>query len=180
MKTYNSDKWNEWMLASLNGDQSSYRQLLNSTQQWLSSYYKKRVPLNMVDDLVQDCLMRLHSKRHTYDPQYHVGVWLAAIARYRLIDYWRKQKKYSEVELPEDGNLPEALWLREPEAHNLAGRDVELLLKNISPYQSLVIKMVKLNQMSIQDAASATGYSIAAVKVMIHRGLKKMMQTIKK
>jgi RNA polymerase sigma-70 factor (ECF subfamily) len=51
---------------------------------------------------------------------------------------------------------------------------VDDLLKRLKPAQARVIRLVKLDGASIEDASSATGQSVPLVKVNIHRGLKKL------
>jgi DNA-directed RNA polymerase specialized sigma24 family protein len=43
-----------------------------------------------ISDLVQETLITVHNKHHTYDPSQPFGPWLAAIARYKWADYLRE------------------------------------------------------------------------------------------
>jgi len=43
-----------------------------------------------------------------------------------------------------------------------------------------VIELAKLREMSIEEVSKQTGHSPSSVKVMIHRGMKKMMAAVEK
>ena len=69
------------MVPAPAGDRSAYRLLLDDLRGRLAHYYRRRLPAEMLDDAVQDALMAVHAKRHTYDPARLFGPWLAAMAR---------------------------------------------------------------------------------------------------
>ena len=173
MAAYNQNRWDGWMRAALMGDRESYRLLLEDLRHWLLAYFSRRVDRAAAEDLVQDSLLTLHNKRQTYDPTQPVGPWVATIARHRLIDYLRRSRQAIDVEL--DENMAE----QDPAGDPTAGRDVETLLKTIPTAQADVIRLVKLQDVSIEDAARQTGHSPSSVKVMIHRGMKKLMAMVK-
>ena len=77
------------MAAAQRGDASAYHRLLSEVAIWLRRYYARRLPPAMIDDTIQDTLIAVHEKRHTYDPSRPFGAWLAAIARYKWIDALR-------------------------------------------------------------------------------------------
>jgi RNA polymerase sigma-70 factor (ECF subfamily) len=56
--------------------------------------------------------------------------------------------------------------------------DVQKLLTRLKPAQVDVIRLVKLEGYSIQEASAATGQSIALVKVNIHRGIARLASEI--
>ncbi|MBT7933335.1 MAG: sigma-70 family RNA polymerase sigma factor [Thiotrichales bacterium] len=170
MTTYNnSNKWDEWLRAALMGDENAYRLLLTDLRPWLMAYFMKRVHKNTVEDLVQDTLMSLHSKRQTYNPDYPFGPWISAVARHRWIDHMRKNLKYIEMEL--DPEFPS----QEYERDEYAKHDIKTLLELIPSIQAKIIRMVKLQEMSINEVSKKTGYSPSNVKIMVHRGMKNMI-----
>lgn len=169
---FNNDRWDEWILAALKGDQDAYRQLLTSLRLWLAAYFAKRTHSNAVEDLVQDTLLTLHAKRQTFDPQYSFGPWIAAVARHRWIDHLRATLKYVETQLEDDFPSPET------DRDACAKHDVQILLKLIPPSQAKVIELVKLKELSIEEVSKQTGHSPSSVKVMVHRGMKKMIAAV--
>ena len=92
------------MLASLNGDAASHRQLLDKLSRHLRAYYKRKLAQlgrsqEEAEDLVQESLLAIHLKRHTYDTDALLTPWVHAVARYKLIDYLRRSR-VSGSELP--------------------------------------------------------------------------------
>lgn len=176
MATYRPDEWQTLMRAALAGDAKAYRALLISLRPWLVSYFNRRLKGSDGEDLVQMTLLSLHEKRHTYDPEAAFLPWIAAVARHKLIDHVRKSGRHVHVELDDDlgvddgrgGDLP-------PE---LARRDVAVLLAQLPKDQAKIISLHKLREMSVEEVSSATGKSPSAVKVAVHRGLKKLQALV--
>jgi RNA polymerase sigma factor (sigma-70 family) len=164
--------WDKLMAAALAGDAHAYRSLLVELVPWLRRYYQRRVPPMMVEDLVQDVLLAVHEKRHTYDPSRPFGPWLAAIARYKWIDRIRSVKWQATEPLDESFGTPDH------ECRVVAETTLSQLLSEIRPAQAQVIRLVKIEGYSLDDAARATGQSVALVKVNIHRGLKRLAAAV--
>jgi RNA polymerase sigma-70 factor (ECF subfamily) len=85
------------MIAALGGDERAYREALGPMSRYLRGYYKTRLMQTSrsggdAEDLVQETLMALHARRHTYDPKQPFTPWLYAIARYKFIDYLRRTR----------------------------------------------------------------------------------------
>ena len=163
------------MVSSQKGDQQSYTVLLTEVQLWLERYFRRRCPPAQLDDLVQEVMMAVHKKRATYDTNRPFLPWLAAIARYRWIDHLRKVYRNAEDAL-EDYDAPED----SDEEAVLARLSLERMFVHIPDKQSDVIEMVKIEGLSIREAAEKSGQTESAVKVNIHRGLKKLSALIEK
>jgi RNA polymerase sigma factor (sigma-70 family) len=163
--------WDALMAASLAGDASAYRTLLTELDPWLRRFFARRLPVAMVDDVVQDTLIAIHQKRHTYDPTRRLKPWLGAIARYKWIDRIRLMQRWRTEEISED------LSIADHEHAVVSATILAQLLATLKPAQAEVIRLVKLQGFSIDEAAARTGQSSALVKVNIHRGLAKLMSS---
>ncbi len=160
------------MKLALTGDSRSYHELLTHVREWLVAYFSKRVPQAILEDLVQNTLLSIHEKRHTFDPQYKVGPWVAAVARHRWIDYLRAHSRKIECELSD--NIPASDVVQK----FLALEDVAGLLRLVPREQAEMIQLVKLNQLSVEEASQKTGRSPANVKVLVHRGIRKLIEKV--
>src|SRR5882724_6275289 len=95
------------MLASQNGDAASYRALLDRLSRRLRAYYKGKLArfergAAEAEDLVQEAILAIHLKRHTYDPAEPLTPWVHAIARYKLIDFLRRSRRsFADVPIDE-------------------------------------------------------------------------------
>ncbi|HEY4175030.1 MAG TPA: sigma-70 family RNA polymerase sigma factor [Rhodopila sp.] len=165
--------WDRMMAAAQVGDANAYRTLLAELAVWLRRYYARRLPPAMTEDAVQDVLLAIHEKRHTYDPERPFGPWLAAIARYKWIDRLRSLKAEAFEPLDENIGVPD---------HGdsvIAGSTFHQLLAELKPPQAEAIRLVKLEGYSVEEASRATGQSVSLIKVNIHRGIKRLTNIIK-
>lgn len=173
-----SSEWGALMTAAQAGDAAAYRALLDELRVWLERYYRNRLPPETLDDAVQDALIAVHTKRHTYDPARPFGPWLAAIARYKWIDRLRSMKARRTEMLPEGDAVPEAMVTADTGNAVVSATVLNELLATLRPAQAEVIRLVKLHGLSIEEAAAATGQSTALVKVNIHRGLGRLARQV--
>ena len=165
--------WDQLMAAAQVGDANAYRTLLVELAPWLRRYYARRLPTAIIEDAVQDVLLAIHEKRHTYDPARPFGPWLAAIARYKWIDRLRSLKTEATEPLDENIGVPD---------HGdtvIAESTFQQLLAELKLPQAEAIRLVKLEGYSVEEASRATGQSVSLIKVNIHRGLKRLANNIK-
>ena len=167
-----NEQWGSLMLAAQAGNGGAYRRLLAEVRPWLLRYYSRRLPPGSVEDAVQDTMIALHTKRHTYDPDRAFGPWLAAIARYKWIDRLRAMKRTAADELPDD------LAVGDHESAITSATVLHALLAELKPAQAEAIRLVKLAGLSVDDAATRTGQSPSLIKVNIHRGLARLAKRL--
>ena len=165
--------WGRMMAAAQAGDAVAYRTLLAELASWLRRYYVRRLPPAVTEDAVQDVLLAVHEKRHTYDPSRPFGPWLAAIARYKWIDRLRSLQQGATEPLDENMGVPDH------EDAVISGSTFHQLLGELKAPQAEAIRLVKLEGYSVEEASRATGQSISLIKVNIHRGIKRLASIIR-
>lgn len=159
------------MLQAQDGDASAWRTLLFQLQRRLSAYFARRLAGEFaaeVDDLVQETLIAMHTRRLTYDANQPFTAWAHAIARYKLIDFWRRRGRRVYVTLDDVAN---DLWSTPQDAAE-ATADVERLLAKLPERQRALIRDVKIEGLSLAEAGARRGMSEGAAKVSLHRALK--------
>ena len=162
------------MVAAQGGHGGAYRRLLGEISEWLERYFQRRLPPGDVDDAVQETLLAIHRRRHTYDPRYPLGPWLAAIAKNKWVDQLRSLSRRPVGELSED--MP----VEDHEAAVISSSVLASLLEQLSPAQARAILLVKVQGFSVEDASRQSGLSPSAVKMNIHRGLARLTSIIEK
>jgi RNA polymerase sigma-70 factor (ECF subfamily) len=168
------------MLASLDGDAGSYRELLERLSRRLRAYYKGKLArigrgAAEAEDLVQEAVLAIHLKRHTYDPAEPLTPWVHAIARYKLIDFLRRTRtSISDVPIEE----ADTIMAHDDNVDAESTYDVRRLMKRLPKNMRCSIDAVKLEGLSIAEAAKRCGISEPGVKVSIHRGLKTLAAMI--
>ena len=158
------------MLAALDGDGDAYRMLLSALTGHLRQYFARRLDPATAEDAVQETLIAIHAKRATYDPAQPLTAWVYGIARYKLVDEFRRNKRRATVPLDE----AQILFAGEDTEAAMARRDVGKLLDKLPEARRALITAVKLDGDSIAEVAARTGMSESAVKVNVHRALKSL------
>jgi RNA polymerase sigma-70 factor, ECF subfamily len=170
------------MTASLEGDGTAYHALLKQLTGHLRAYYRHRFARighgpTEAEDLLQEVLIAVHTHRHTYDRLQPFTPWIHAIARYKFLDYLRRTKS-SYKDLPITS--AEELTAKSDMVAVESGLDLQRLMMKISSKARKVIQHVKLEGLSVSEAAVRCGMSESAVKVAVHRGLKALALQIRK
>lgn len=163
------------MVAALGGDQAAYRALLAALAPHLRAYFTRRTGHADAEDLVQETLIAIHTKRATYDPSLPFTAWLHAIARYKLIDHFRRMKLRRTLPIEDAESVVAESFDGESVA---ARRDVERLLAMLPEKKRELVRQVKIEGLSTAEAAARSGISESAVKVGVHRALKALSAMI--
>lgn len=166
-------QYRDWMLAGLGGDKAAYARLLAQLSGHLRAYFVRRVGQD-AEDLVQETLIAIHTKRATYDPSLPFTAWVHGIARYKLIDQWRRDRRRPTVTLDDAGEL----FAEESEEAVSAKRDVEKLLARLPSQKRELVRAIKLEGRSIAEEAAARGMSETALKVTVHRAVRSLGQEL--
>ncbi len=161
------------MRAARRGDEAAYRAFLADASAWLRGY--ARAGLNRAgrstgdaEDIVQETLIALHLRRHTWDEAQGVGPWLRGIARHKLIDALRRRGSHGHV--PVD-DLAEVLPAPAPEAALPEG-DILRMAAALPEKQAAIIQATFVEGQRAAEIGSRLGMSEGAVRVALHRALK--------
>ena len=167
------------LIRGLAGDASAYHAFLQELSAHLRAFLRKRLARlpDEVEDLVQESLLAVHNQRHTYDAGQPLTAWVHAIAKYKLVDLLRRRAKRELLTDPLDEEI-DFLSSSDNEAAD-ARRDLAKLLEQLPDRQRLPIVHMKLEGLSVAQAARVTGMSESAVKVGVHRGLKALATMIR-
>jgi RNA polymerase sigma-70 factor (ECF subfamily) len=157
------------MLAGLAGEAAPYRQLLDELSRLLRAYYARRAPPGVdAEDLVQETLIAVHTRRATYDAGQPFTAWAYAIARYKLIDQLRRARLH--LRAPEEA--ADALFVDPGADAAMASRDLDKVMADLPSRTRELIRDTRIEGLSTREAARKHDMSETAVKVAVHRGLK--------
>jgi RNA polymerase sigma-70 factor, ECF subfamily len=164
------------MIASLDGDAAAHRALLTRLGAHLRAYFKGHLTRTgrgptEAEDLVQEALIAIHTRRATYDRAQPLTPWIYAIARYKLLDHLRRTKDAARDVPVEDAA---EVLAHDDVADAESAHDLAKLMGHLPPKAREVIRYVKLDGLSTGEAAARSGMSESAVKVAVHRGLRKL------
>jgi RNA polymerase sigma-70 factor (ECF subfamily) len=161
------------LLFGLAGDAFVYCQFLDGLSGHLRTFLRRRLPhrLDDVEDILQETLLAVHDALHTYQSNRPLTTWARAIARYKLMDFFRRHARREALHEVVDDELH--FGKSDVEAAD-ARRDVAGLLEALPDRHRVPIELVKLQGLSVAEAARCSGLSESAIKVGIHRGLKQL------
>lgn len=177
--TIRDTDWAILMAHAQDGDRSAYQRLLREITPYLRSLAARRHrDPSDIEDAVQDILLTVHAIRHTFDPTRPFGPWLVTIANRRFIDRLRRQGRRRGRETP---LMPEHETFSEPQA-NLEERpdrrELEKAINDLPPMQRKAVQLLKLKEMSLKEASTESGMSIASLKVNVHRAVKSLRKIL--
>lgn len=192
-------RWGALMCAAQAGDADSFRTLLIEISPLLRNFCNRRAGhLISVEDVVQECLLMIHRKRHVYDPTRSFTAWVVAITRNRLIDHIRSAARRRRNEVLEDTSVTESGGGAYQEGHAaprlLASGAGEgpaefqfedrvlvrtALAKLGDPYRE-AITLTRIEDLSTEDAARRMGITESSLRVRTHRAIKMLRGMIRK
>ena len=175
-----TDHLSQLMRLAQDGDGAAYAELLNAITPLLRVAIRRARPFlqsHDIDDLAQTILLAVHSVRATYDPKRPFLPWLTAIARNQIAEGARRYARRAGREEP----LPETFSETEANPVEEGYGDPEAVRRAIAVLpaaQRQAIEMLKLKEMSLKEAAAASGMSITALKVATHRAMRALRKAL--
>lgn len=171
-----------WMVEAQKDNAECYRKLLTELITMLEKYavravkrYSPKEDTFSAPDIVQEVLLAIHDKRHTYNSSQRFLPWVFGIARHKTADWQRKHfsdRRWLDIDFEiENAISPEnSLWSA-LSANGQPSTGLQSLLKKLNPKQREVIELTKIEGISVAEAAERMGLSEANVKVLTHRGI---------
>jgi RNA polymerase sigma factor (sigma-70 family) len=175
-RTADDQRFGELMGAAQSGDAGAYLTLLQEIAPRVRQIVRRRrgaTGSGDVEDLVQDVLLSVHAARASYDASRPFLPWLLAIVRNRVADGARRYVRHAAHEVPVE-NLDVTFAHLATNSTTDAPGDVGALrqaVQMLPPKQRDAIQLLKLQELSLKEAAAATGMSVGALKVATHRAV---------
>ncbi|HXY59780.1 MAG TPA: sigma-70 family RNA polymerase sigma factor [Methylocystis sp.] len=183
MRVEQDERWRAFMRSAQDGDRLAYATLLSELVPMLRRLVNLKWP-NIADDedIVQEILVSLHKFRHTYDRNRPFTPWLLTIAKRRMADAARSRYARNAREIVVD-RMPETFSSAHAKTKHETSDELEALRKALAtlpPGQRQAVELLKIEGLSLEEAAYATGKSVASLKVSVHRALRSMRQIMER
>jgi RNA polymerase sigma factor (sigma-70 family) len=167
------EEWALLMRAACDGDSAAYRRLLASLTPVLRTVTRRncaRIGLDgaEAEDIVQEVLLAIHLKRHTWDVERPFGPWIMTIARNKLID--ARRRRGNRLTLPID-DLADILTAEGSDDATDRG-DLDRLLGGLGERQRDLVRSLSVEGRSVQETAERLNMTEGAVRVALHRAIK--------
>jgi len=176
-----AEEWGRLMAAAQAGDGGAYARLLREVVPYIRAIVRRHhASPDRVEDVVQDVLLTLHRIRHTYDPARPFTAWLGAIAHRRSVDALRRKVR---TDASETFSPIAYETYADPAANKdiAAHEDSAVLAEAISalpPGQRQAVELLRLKEMSLAEASAASGQSVGALKVSLHRAIRALQRAL--
>ena len=175
-----NDEWTGLMRSAIAGDSAAYHRLLRAVTPVLRAAARRGLaragqPVDQSEDIVQDILLAVHLKRHTWDANAPFAPWLFAIARNKLIDTLRRRGRRIFVNVDD---FAETL-ADQPPAETASPTEVATQLNSLPSRQRDVLQSIAVESASIKETAAKLAMSEGAVRVALHRGLTSLTAKLK-
>ncbi len=173
------------MRSAQGGDAEAYAALMQELAvrvRQIVRYRRAFLERADVEDLVQEVLLSVHAVRATYDATRPFIPWLLAITRNRLADAARRYARHGAHEVAVD-DLDVTFFSENTNTLTATYGDPDALREAIAELpagQRSAIEMLKLREMSLKEAAAASGTSVGALKVATHRAMDALRRKLKK
>lgn len=154
--------------AALSGDERAYALFLETVAGRLRATLRRKLGSGGIEaeDILQDTLLAIHLKRDTWDTTAAVLPWVHTIARYKMIDAFRRRGRRLELDIEDFAET-----LAQPEEDRVSEREIGRALGLLGPGQKAVVASISVEGRSISETATVLGMTETAVRVALHRGL---------
>lgn len=160
--------------AALAGDEAAYSQFLQRVSRSVRALARRKLGDGTgvePEDIVQETLLAIHAKRHTWRTDQPVMPWFYAIARYKIVDAYRRRGRAIVVDIDDFADRLEA---EQPET--ASDHEIAKALDGLSEGQRKVVRAISVEGRSIAETARDFGMKETAVRVALHRGLAAIAQ----
>ena len=176
-------QWGAWMACAQQGDRQAYHAVLVAIAPYLRSIARRLLGQDQdAEDVVQEILIVVHDIRHTYEPGRPFKPWLVTIATRRCIDQLRRRTRRLKHEIAEDGDLDFASSTFESPEHRIERHQSDRVLREavdgLPERQREAIRLLRLQELTLQEAAARSDQSVGSLKVACHRAIKGLQRAL--
>ena len=178
-------RWGGLMEQAQRGDRAAYHTLLVAIAPYLRAIARRYLRQDQdAEDMVQEILIVVHDIRHTYEPGRPLKPWLATIATRRCIDHLRQRMRRGLPETGDEdllGQLPDESVDSMPEARlerQQQEQVVQRAVQSLPARQREAVELLRLQELSLKEAAAASEQSVGSLKVACHRAMKALQRAM--
>jgi RNA polymerase sigma-70 factor (ECF subfamily) len=171
MMAEQGDGWGQLLVAANAGDARSYARFLQVVTPVLRGIVRAKggsLGAAGCEDVLQEVLLAIHLKRHTWQVGSPVRPWLYAIARYKVIDAFRARGR--KIDLPIDDFADVLAADAGPDPTEAA--DMAKMIGMLDGRSATIIRKIAMEGVSVAETGAELTMSEGAVRVALHRALK--------
>ena len=162
----------ELVRAARGGDRAAYGRLYERYAPMVHGVLLSRVAPEIVDDLLQDVFLKALTQLRSLRQDDHFGGWIAAIARNRAADHYRRTRETASPE------AVEAIATAEKSSTTAQARDVLAAIQSLPEAYRETLTLRLVEGMTGPEIAARTGLTHDSVRVNLHRGMKQLRERL--
>lgn len=169
--------WAGWMRAANGGDGQAYARFLHAVTPVLRGIVRARgatLPEAAREDIVQEVLLAIHAKRHTWSEDRPIRPWLFAITRHKVIDAFRRLGPEAAQPLGDEAEAVADTSHAAAQAAREAAEELDALLAQLDPEAAEIVRALKLREEDPGRVAGQLSISEGTLRVRLHRAMKKL------
>ncbi len=167
------EAWEVLLARANDGDGAAFARFLHAVTPTLRAVIRRRgdgLPPDQHEDILQEVLLAIHLKRQTWRRDAPVRPWLYAVARYKVVDAFRRRGASMTLPIEDFAEvLPE-----ENVAVPLSERDTEVMLGMIDARSARLVRAVALDGKTAEEAGETVGLTAGAARVALHRAMRRL------
>ncbi|MFN7112831.1 MAG: sigma-70 family RNA polymerase sigma factor [Alphaproteobacteria bacterium] len=169
-----------YVLQTRQGNARSYQKLLADllpfVRRGVAGQMHRYGKGHLSEDVTQEVMLAVHVHLHTYDSDLPFLAWVRAVMKHKAIDNLRRHK----VTMVSMDDMTDSVMPSVPpqSEQRMIERDLSFLLAALKPPTGEIIHALKVEGVSIRDLAQKFGMSESNIKVLVHRGIKKMSRMV--
>lgn len=170
-----TDTWEDLLARANAGDGAAFARFLRAVTPTLRAVIRARgaaLPPDQHEDILQEVLLAIHLKRQTWRPDTPVRPWLHAVARYKVVDAFRRRGRAIHLPISDFEDVLPA----DPPPAPLSARDADTMLGQIDARSAALVRAVSINGQSAEMAGQDLGLSPGAARVALHRAMKRLTE----
>ena len=180
------------LAAARRGDEGACRALVDQLYPQVIAIIRNHLPKTEDEqDLAQEVFMKVFTRLGQYDARSPLEHWVSRIALNTCYDRLRHQRVRSRVVSYSDLNVDESAFLERAlqeqsapsatsESPHLAGELIDKLIQSLTPREQIAIRLLDLEERSVQEACDITGWGASKVKVTAMRARRKLSKALER
>lgn len=165
------DDWGSLLALANTGDSRAYATFLRTITPVLRGVVRAKgggLGEAVCEDVLQEVLLAVHLKRHTWQEGAPVRPWLYAIARYKVVDAFRARGGRVEVPIEDFDEV----FAAEAGPDPTEAADMAKMIGLLDDRSGRIVRMIGIEGVSTAEAGQALNMTEGAVRVALHRAFK--------
>ncbi len=170
----------ELMRTANRGDAEAYRKLLRQISPMLRGFARcapasYRLSAEDIEDIVQETLLAMHLKRHTWVESKPLLPWVRAMAHNKLVDHLRRSGRGEQLPIDDFSDV----LVADPPASISSALDAEAAIGRLDGRQRDIVVAISVSGKSAREVAEELGMTEGAVRVVLHRALRALSKALR-